>query len=492
MTIIIEYDEYELKSLEEYGIKIIHAENREKLEEYIITELKNEKYVVAVYNEAWQDYPRILEKIKEYGINHYRFLPIDTREFLFVQDLTPKDLVLAKYYYLLTSMASNAQFKLTTKKKVSRRALLRSPITSVREYVGAPLLLNTDICASWKNCKLCIDSCPYDALKGKPPLVDLDKCTGCGVCTAFCPFGLLYMPGANIRSFENFIKALRNKSNKPILLIASCYYAVEQLIRELEGLGGLDYPTVILPVECPGWITEVHLLQAAALDSYVLLYCDNETLSKCGSTEYIEQWLTNLRDLPVNDKLVKPGELAVHLEHLLKVKKTRFLPDYSLSKDKTNAYKILAGYGIKKIGFSSPIVGRVVVDETKCILCEACSNMCTFNALKLQNKEDKVELVFYPEKCTVCGMCEYSCPYTAIDISYTFDLEEYHKGAITLATDKIARCKRCGRPIGSYKHIKAIEEKLKKSGVDKKVLESIWYCQECKVLRLIEEKMKKS
>ena len=42
-------------------------------------------------------------------------------------------------------------------------------------------------------CGLCVDACPFNALKRDPKtgaiIVDEDKCTGCGICVQVCPYG---------------------------------------------------------------------------------------------------------------------------------------------------------------------------------------------------------------------------------------------------------------------------------------------------------------
>lgn len=458
-----------------------------ELEEAIIQELQRDAAVLAVYPGAWQRYSFILKKIKSEGLNQYLYLPVDTIELKFIKGVSIKEFILSKYIYLTMSMGRNAQFRVTLAKPVSRRTLIRAPHRAIRDYVGAPVLLNPEACRSWQHCNLCLSSCPVNALVGKPPTVNLDACTECGVCASACPFGLLFMPRGNLKALEQSLDIIRkNIKDKKINLIVSCISSINNLLNEINNLNS-NYLFYIIPVDCPGWFSEAHALQAVALGFRVLVYCDQQRSVECGAPSTVEKWLSNLSQLPVYPKIVRPGWLGAALEEL---GPAITVENASLSRDKRDAYKILRAYGIESIEFSSPLAGRVIVDEDKCLLCDACSNNCYFNALKLVREDDSISLVFYPDRCTSCGLCEHSCPYSALRLRYEYVRSEHENGKVVLASDEIARCRRCGRPIGSMKHLKMIEKKLREAGTDPWVIESIWYCSECKVLRLLERNKK--
>jgi ferredoxin-type protein NapG len=68
--------------------------------------------------------------------------------------------------------------------------------------------LQKDICIAWDagGCTVCITACPYQAilLDGQGhPMVDPEKCNGCGICEKVCPALVLrsYI-GGNTRGIE--------------------------------------------------------------------------------------------------------------------------------------------------------------------------------------------------------------------------------------------------------------------------------------------------
>ncbi|MCL1847526.1 MAG: 4Fe-4S dicluster domain-containing protein [Coriobacteriia bacterium] len=62
-----------------------------------------------------------------------------------------------------------------------------------KEWV-APAVIDRELCIAYQpmggGCMKCIDGCPYDAIttdtQGRP-VVELDKCNGCGYCEYICP-----------------------------------------------------------------------------------------------------------------------------------------------------------------------------------------------------------------------------------------------------------------------------------------------------------------
>ena len=86
------------------------------------------------------------------------------------------------------------------------------PTGALTEYPGETTAVGkarfTDICIALRTraCTKCKEACPYDAIslaEGKFPVIDDDKCNGCGVCENICPANVLQAyTGRNQRGIE--------------------------------------------------------------------------------------------------------------------------------------------------------------------------------------------------------------------------------------------------------------------------------------------------
>ncbi len=464
---------------------------REEAWEAVFGFLREEKLVLGLLRGVWGSFSWFLDVARRRGLNQYLFTPVDPLEFGFagLAGVSPAGLVAAKNTLAGYSMSQRALFSVEVSKSVDRRSLLRSPLKSIMVYRPAPVLLNEETCASWKYCNNCVVACPFGALVGKPPSVNLDACTGCGLCAGACPFGLLMPPRVNVEAFEKFLDALQARSNgRPAYVVVACRSGLPDLARVLEGesLEGLE-PAFFVDVDCPGWGTQFHALAAAGKGFHTIVYCPHGTVESCGAGDRVERLLAEMDGLPVHPQIVSDPRRLLDL--LGEPPKARnIVGNELLTGNRSLAYKILHKYGVGEAEYSTPIVGYPLVDESKCILCEACSSMCPFQALKLEKTPESTRLVFEPYRCTACGVCEVACAYDALKLKYLFRRESL-PGTV-LVEDEVARCRRCGRPIGSVRHLRMLEEKLRASGVDEWVIEQLWLCQECKVRALLERRMR--
>ena len=113
-----------------------------------------------------------------------------------------------KYCNLCTLVCpTNALRKLTLKEKQQFRLGLSN--------------LARDRCLAWDwntPCKLCYDYCPYDAIELKPidgmlrPVLNHDKCMGCGTCEHVCPV----KGSAILVTAQRESRAQGNRNNRPV------------------------------------------------------------------------------------------------------------------------------------------------------------------------------------------------------------------------------------------------------------------------------------
>jgi NAD-dependent dihydropyrimidine dehydrogenase PreA subunit len=82
---------------------------------------------------------------------------------------------------------------------------------------------------------------------------------------------------------------------------------------------------------------------------------------------------------------------------------------------------LLDKIGIKRFGtinFSgrSRIVnGRIILDQSKCIKCGMCYDICPKGVFEIVEEHKKI-LNKYPEKCVICEACVIQCPTAALSL----------------------------------------------------------------------------
>ncbi len=60
-----------------------------------------------------------------------------------------------------------------------------------------------------------------------------------------------------------------------------------------------------------------------------------------------------------------------------------------------------------------------VIDETKCVKCGLCAQICPLDVIKVVKTEDTKEIVVrYPDECWHCRACAIDCPKGAIKLRY--------------------------------------------------------------------------
>ena len=60
----------------------------------------------------------------------------------------------------------------------------------------------------------------------------------------------------------------------------------------------------------------------------------------------------------------------------------------------------------------------ITFDETKCIGCNICVNVCRTDVLMPNPEKGKPPIVLYPDECWFCGACVADCPREANDFHH--------------------------------------------------------------------------
>ena len=96
-------------------------------------------------------------------------------------------------------------------------------------------------------CRLCLDSCVYNALKIEENQLEIVKenCSGCGACAAMCHSDALYIPGFTKTQLSAQIQSLlQHKSESPLIIAFLCNWC-SYVGADLAGTSKLTYPTNI-------------------------------------------------------------------------------------------------------------------------------------------------------------------------------------------------------------------------------------------------------
>lgn len=76
-----------------------------------------------------------------------------------------------------------------------------------------------------------------------------------------------------------------------------------------------------------------------------------------------------------------------------------------------------------------------VVDEKKCIGCEACMSACTYDAIQMQETRQGNKALVNPVLCKGDGLCNAKCPTGAISLKHFTD-EEIVSQIDTIASEE--------------------------------------------------------
>ena len=124
--------------------------------------------------------------------------------------------------------------------------------------------------------------------------------------------------------------------------------------------------------------------------------------------------------------------------------------------------------------------GKVELDTPQCTGCGLCAQECATEALTVSyNEETSVfQLLFRYGKCLACGRCVEICPEKCLHMERILEPGGMNDESV-LFEDEIARCSRCGGPVGPKVMIDKIRDRVDSSR--NLPVTQLELCPECKI-----------
>lgn len=363
--------------------------------------------------------------------------------------------------------ARRTQFYIETSKAVTRRELLRGEV-----FVKRPIpQVLPELCTARFGCSECADVCPSGALKivDREVKIDPSSCSECGLCISACPTGALVAPSADD---VEVAAALNTARLHGLSKIAFTCYKSDRVAKDGE---------YVYKLPCIGALGPEWLLGAISVGGTVEVSCPDPGCPAGGAKPAVELAKRVAEAFGMAAEDVEGGVVVRGQRRMMAFSGARRRDYIEILSKLRDSYTGKRALELK--------VYRVDVDPNKCSLCGVCFAKCPQRAFDVSRDGDAVKLYLNPLKCVGCGLCEAICPERAIAVSrheaLPGDLEEK-------AVDYVVRCKSCGRPFDTMRHINAVKQKLGIKGDP----EWLYLCPDCRryytAKRLLESALKRS
>ncbi|BFI76656.1 4Fe-4S binding protein [Sulfurisphaera ohwakuensis] len=321
---------------------------------------------------------------------------------------------------------------------ISRRSLIRFKLYEYRPY---PVLF--DSIFAEREINTLISSCPKGILAKTIEGVGVtspENCSYCGYCTTKGYLGYLEMPTFTTDQLIYFINTINYYDEKAKVVVFTKF----KDIPLQEGY----YPLLIPSLAS---VPDVFLYVTYASGLVPVLLIDNEISDiEKKRLDEIPAYFPGSK-LPIYK--VKAEELQ-KLELKNELRKSLIPEELPLRKyRRRNLYLWAIDEMRNKIKLDEeaevPGIYFVSVDPEKCVLCGVCVRACQMMVPDLRNINDIMSLEYNIPMCIGSQRCAKNCPENAIKVERFAKIKELKK--ITVNKAVVAKCRYCGKPIGSVK-----------------------------------------
>uniref|UniRef100_A0A7C1NZV8 4Fe-4S dicluster domain-containing protein n=1 Tax=Thermofilum pendens TaxID=2269 RepID=A0A7C1NZV8_THEPE len=395
----------------------------------------------------------ILGELASVGARWPRIILVDSERDCALASLSLEELLSIWEEYLGEASRYTLHVDLRLDARVSRRDVLTRGLSSALRYL-ALVDVDSSRCAGLQSCALCLQSCPYSALKGKPPGADREKCVECGLCASSCPSGLLFQPAAPPSAVRKLIDAAASKGIRS--LAVTCPWGRSSVYSALSSSGRV----LVLELPC-----------IASLRLHELLYARLRGLSAsfhCALGEKCSRW----------------AAAKTHLELSKEVEESFGPPRGDWSGAPFELPRLAALFAVKPRTAPTRLpLFHLSVSEA-CTLCGACANLCPASALRLSRNDYSTSLLFNSSLCVGCSTCAEKCPEKAITLSRRLQVVDSFE---VVAGSDVVHCKQCGAPLGPLSKLRSLEKRMREKGFDEETIQSLYLCEKCKHEKLLRE-----
>ncbi|RMF92746.1 MAG: 4Fe-4S dicluster domain-containing protein [Candidatus Schekmanbacteria bacterium] len=374
---------------------------------------------------------------------------------------------------MIKSTLINAAIKILVKGDIEIRSYLCPTIKSPKSH-----------------CKLCVETCPADAIRLADEIIDEKKCFNCGICVSVCPAGVYSSRNQPDSKIVEEAKSAAVKKNDSISLTFSCGMVEdENETYKLKCLGRLN-ENIILWLKRMG-IDEISFNRGncgdCTLSAGYTVFKQNLRLSRLIEDSLGNDFWKKYKELSQSNRrvgkeggvsrrdffrairgkgLLKVGELVEDLSEKDKksdIKKKgesprrRLLKKIILPADKA-AEEIEASGGIML-----PFADALINDF--CIACDVCAMLCPTAAIRKVTVGGEFKIQFYYDRCFNCGLCSEVCLTKAIELKSIFDAKRLETSSPKILKSFIKKiCDLCGQEFGAVYENEAICYMCRKVG----------------------------